>query len=184
MNKTRKLFAAALLLLSGAAAAQNLGVSTNLADYADFGTLNVGASYAPGGHWTLEALVKYNPFTYGDGENLLLARQRTFAAGMRYWPWHVFSGWWLSGRLQYQEFCRGGIRSPETAEGDRYGGVLGAGYSYMLGKHFNLDFGFGVRAGYELSVSYACQSCGATLREAGKYFVIPDDFVLSVSYIF
>ena len=113
------LFAAALLA-GAVASAQRLSVTTNVLDYADFGTLNVEGDLAVGRQWTLTAGAKYNPFLFKeDTPEPLSARQRLYAAGVRFWPWHVFSGWWLGGKVQYQEYNRGGIRSAGTDEGDR-----------------------------------------------------------------
>ncbi len=83
-----------------------------------------------------------------------------------------------------QERVSGRISSRETSEGDRYGGSLGGGYTYMIGNHFNLDFGLGVWAGYDVYRKYACQTCGATLESGDKYFVLPADITLALTYVF
>lgn len=178
--------AVAALLMAAAlpAAGQNVGIATNLADYVSYGTLNISASMASSPHWTLEAQAKYNPFTFGAPGEEDFSRRRQFSAGSRYWPWHVFSGWWLSGSLRYQEFSRTADGSPVTTEGDRFGGSIGAGYSYMLGKHFNLDLGMGVWGGYQLYTDYSCAVCGDVLSRGAKYFFLPDEFVVALSYIF
>ena len=107
-----------------------------------------------------------------------------FAAGARFWPWHVYSGWWLGAKAQYQEYNRGGIRSALTEEGDRVGAGLSAGYSYMLLPHLNLDFGLGVWGGYAWYTSYACPVCGLTTDRGGKGFILPSDLLLSLTYVF
>ena len=86
------------------ASGQEFALSTNLADYAELGTLNFSASYGVSRHWSLNADLKYNPFTYKKEESLLQHRQRSISAGARYWPWHIFSGWWLSAAVKYQEY--------------------------------------------------------------------------------
>lgn len=166
------------------ARAQEFSVSTNVVDYANFGTLNVEASYGLARHWTLDAGVKYNPFSFGEGEDLKLNRQRSISAGARYWPWHIFSGWWLYGAMRYQEYNFGGVLSPQTSEGDRYGGSLGGGYTYMINPHFNLDFGLGIWAGYDVYTSYACQTCGRKVDSGEKFFILPSDIILALTFIF
>ena len=91
----KRLFLVATALLVGAvASAQRLSVATNMLDYADYGTLNVEGDLAVSRQWTLTANAKYNPFLYKeDTPEPLSARQRLYAAGVRFWPWHVFSGW-------------------------------------------------------------------------------------------
>ena len=111
----RMIILAAALLIGAAASAQRLSVATNLLDYADFGTLNVEGDVAVARQWTLTAGAKYNPFLFkADTPEPLSARQQLYAAGVRFWPWHVFSGWWIGGKVQYQEYNRGGIRSAVT----------------------------------------------------------------------
>ena len=112
------LLMAAALLVGAVASAQRLSVATNVLDYADFGTLNVEGDVAVARQWTLTAGAKYNPFLFkADTPEPLSARQQLYAAGVRFWPWHVFSGWWIGGKVQYQEYNRGGIRSAVTDEG-------------------------------------------------------------------
>ncbi|MBO5499507.1 MAG: DUF3575 domain-containing protein, partial [Bacteroidales bacterium] len=107
--------------------AQNWSVSTNLVDYASLGTLNIEASAGIARRMTAVASVRVNPWTFhkGDYDRQMQNRHQTYAAGIRYWPWHIYSGWWISGMVQYQEYNRGGIISQRTEEGDAYGLSLG-----------------------------------------------------------
>jgi len=164
--------------------AQQFGVSTNIMDYANYGTLNAEASVSLERNWSLSAQAKYNPFRYSRDGEPLSARQQTYALGTRYWPWHVYSGWWLGAKMQYQEYNRGGIKSPSTREGDRYGAGLSAGYSYMLLPHLNMDFGIGAWTGYDRYVIYSCPVCGLTQEKGGTWFVLPHEILLSLLYVF
>ena len=76
-----------------AAGAQNVALSTNLAGYAFLGTMNLEASYALAQHWSVNAGMRYNPFTFGPEDSRIQARQQAYALGARYWPWHIYSGW-------------------------------------------------------------------------------------------
>jgi hypothetical protein len=172
------------LLLPQRAFGQEFALSTNALDYAQLGTLNIEAAYGFARHWSVQLGVKYNPFSFESSRGRFQARQRLVRTGARWWPWHVYSGWWVGARAQWQEYSRGGFESPVTTEGDRFGGGLSAGYAYMLGKHWNLDVGIGAWAGYDRYRSYECMHCGKMRVSGGKYFVLPDDFILSVVYIF
>ncbi|MBO8479560.1 MAG: DUF3575 domain-containing protein [Bacteroidetes bacterium] len=178
------LIAAAALLCCQLLQAQNFALSTNVLGYADFGTLNIEASYGVSRHWTVAAGVRYNPFSFGSGEDTVRRKQRSLSAGTRYWPWHIFSGWWLSAELGYQEYNSGGLSSPKTSEGDRFGAGLGGGYTYMLGPHLNLDFGIGFWSGYESYTTYDCQTCGRKIASGQKFFFLPSELVLALTYIF
>lgn len=180
----RMILLSVVLLVGAAASAQQFSVATNFLDYADFGTLNAEGDVAVGRRWTLTAGAKYNPFLFRQDTEPVSARQRAFGAGVRFWPWHVFSGWWLAGKIQYQEFNRGGIRSARTNEGDRYGAGLSAGYSYMLHPHLNVSVGAGVWGGYERFTTYSCPVCGMTEGTGEKTFILPHDLTISLSYVF
>lgn len=175
----------AALLMSVALWAQRWSASSNVADWARLGTMNAEVSYSLARHWSIAAGAKYNPFTFGDsGPEQIQSRQRVFALSGRFWPWHVWSGWWMAGKFQYQEYNRGGLGSPETEEGDRIGGSLSGGYAYMLTPHINLDFGLGLWSGYAKSVTYACPKCGRRLAENNGIFLLPDDILVSIALIF
>ena len=176
------LLALSLALLPAEASAQKLSLSTNLVDYANFGTLNLDISYAVSRNWSVMAGAKYNPFSFRGGQ--LINRQRTFSLGARWWPWHIYSGFWLSGKAQYMEFGSGGIFSPKTSEGDAYGMGLGGGYSHMLGRHINLEAGLGFWGGFRKAAVYDCPVCGTTREQSRKAFIMPNDIILSVAYVF
>lgn len=176
--------AVAGLFLSVCASAQNFALGVNMFDCADLGTMNLEASCGIARRWTVNAGVKYNPFTWEVEGRPVADRQRSLEAGARYWPWHIFSGWWMGGKLKYQEYNTGGIVSPASTEGDRYGGGLSAGYTFMLGKHVNFDFGLGLWGGLDKYVVYECVRCGRMIEGGEKFFVRPNDILLTISYIF
>ncbi len=166
--------------------AQKASFSTNVVGYANLGTVNAEASYAVDQHFTMNAGMKYNPFEYEkEGEAYSMRnKQMSFALGARYWPWHIYSGWWMAAKAQYQLYNSGGMRSPETREGNRYGAGLSLGYTYMLGTHFNIELGAGVWAGLDDYTLYSCPECGLTLDDGQKFFVIPNDIIIALSYVF
>lgn len=176
--------AVAGLFLCVFAAAQNYSVGVNVLDCADLGTMNLEASCGIARRWTVSAGVKYNPFTWGEDSRPFADRQRSVEAGARYWPWHIYSGWWMGGKVKYQEYNTGGIVSPASTEGDRYGGGLSAGYTFMLNTHLNLDVGLGLWSGLDRYVVYECVRCGRMTGGGEKFFVLPNDILLSISYIF
>lgn len=166
---------------------QDFSLSTNILGYAQLGTLNVDASLGFARHFSAEAGVRYNPFTFKgrDGvSDTMQSRQRTVSAGVRYWPWHIQSGWWLAGKAQYQEFNVGGIRTASTREGDRYGAGLSGGYTYMVSPHLNMEFGLGMWGGYEAFTVYQCPTCGKVTDSGDKFFFLPNDALLGIVYVF
>jgi hypothetical protein len=175
-----------LFMLPVSSYARRFGLSANLLDYAALGTMNLDVSYAVSRHWSLSSGVRYNPFTFreGDPDRQFQYRQQSYALGTRYWLWHTWSGWWFAGKARYQEYNAGGLGKRETEEGDRVGAGLYLGYTHMIAPHLNMEFGVGVWGGMSWYTRYSCPTCGITLEEGQKYFVRPDDFMISVVYVF
>ena len=183
--KTHRILSVIISAILGVSAhAQNVSVSTNAVDYANFGTLNLDASAAVARRWSVNAGVRYNPWTFGEGAETVQNRTRTLSAGFRWWPWNVYSGWWLGTRAQWEEYNRGGIRSQETEEGDAWGAALSGGYSLMLHQNINLDFGLGFWGGYKRYTVYRCPTCGKVEDEGAKAFVMPSDLLVSLMFTF
>lgn len=176
----------ALVLLPLVASAQKVGISTDLLGYAHLGTMNAEFSYSLSQRWSMTAGVRYNPFTFrkGDPQTQFQHKQLSVSAGARFWPWHTLSGWWFASKLRWQEYNFGGLFSRKTEEGDRFGAGVYAGYTYMLSSHLNLEFGFGMWTGMAFFRTYTCPVCGLTEQSGKKYFLLPDDFMISLSYVF
>ena len=174
------------MALSLTASAQDWSVATNLVDYVSLGTINAEASVAAGRHISINASARVNPWTFhkGDPGKQMQNRHQTYCIGVRYWPWHIYSGWWFSGMAQYQEYNRGGIISQKTEEGDAFGVSVAGGYSLMVHEHLNLDFGLSVWGGQKTYITYACPSCGRITDKGSKWFVMPNELRVALQYIF
>ena len=213
------------LSLAQTASAQQWAVAVNAADMVSLGTISAEGSVSVGQHATINAVAKVNPWTFNKNRpEQFQSRQQTYSIGARWWPWNVYSGWWMAGRAQYQQYNRGGLRVLEvmngrsrvgarddemlnqvrhdemlnqvqhdggsrvepgmTEEGDAYGLSLGAGYSLMLGKHVNIDFGLEVWGGRTIYTVYACPTCGKVTESGKKWFFLPNDLVLSFQWVF
>lgn len=72
----------------------------------------------------------------------------------------------------------------ETREGDRVGAGLYAGYTYMLTPHLNIELGLGLWSGLDMYRCYSCPVCGVTLESGKTYFILPDDVMISIAYVF
>lgn len=166
--------------------AQEFAISSNILQYANMLTLNAEASVSVSRHISFDAGVLYNPFRFKAGHDRhdFNNRQRAFYGGVRYWPWHVYSGWWFSGHAKYQEYNNGGLRRLETREGDRYGAGVSFGYTYMLASFLNLEMGAGVWGGIDNYRIYSCPVCGETIGSGRKAFILPDSLTLALSFIF
>lgn len=185
MKKTILLMAF-IAVISTTTSAQDWSLSTNLMDYVSLGTLNVQGSAGVSRRLTIEASARVNPWTFhkGDPERQMQNRHQTYAAGIRYWPWHIYSGWWVSGMAQYQEYNRGGIISRSTEEGDAFGLSAGGGYSLMIHENLNIDFGISFWTGQKTYITYACPTCGKITGKGSVWFLMPDEIRVAIQYIF
>ena len=174
----------AVMALCIPAMAQKISLSTNLLSYANLGTMNAEVSFAIARRWTIAGSAKYNPFTFGKDEKEFRVRQRAVFTGVEFWPWHVYSGWWMQVMAGCQEYNYGGFGSRSTVEGYRLGMVLAAGYSYMISSHLNVEFGLGGWGGLDRFTRYSCQVCGLTEDSGKKFFLLPSDAILSFCYVF
>lgn len=182
----KKLLIAVLFYLAfcNVASAQKWSIGTNAAEWANLGTINADGSVAAGRHASVGVGFRYNPWTFGEAAKALKNKQRTVYMYGRWWPWYVYSGWWLGGKMQVEEYSHGGIFRRETEEGNAYGLGLSGGYTLMLHKHLNLDFGIGLWGGYTKYTVYACPTCGRVVEGGNKWFLMPDDLLISMIYIF
>ena len=172
----KTLLAALLLAFALPAAAQRFTVGTDGVGWLTLGTLNADASVAVSRNVSLHAGAALNPWTFGKAnpDKQLQLRQLSVWGGARWWPWHVYSGWWAGMDVRYKVYNEGGIIKRETEEGDAYGARVWGGYSVMLSEHWNLDLGVGAWGGWKKYTVYSCPSCGVTLEQGKKVFVLPD----------
>ena len=184
-----------LFLFAAAASAQTWAVAVNAADAIDLGTIGLEGSVAVGQHWSIHAGAKVNPWTFSkhDTWNGLFSepdpdqkqdRKQVYAIGARWWPWNVYSGWWVGAKAQYQEYNHGGIITKTAEEGDAFGAALAGGYSMMLKEHWNLDFGLGVWGAWTKYRKFAYPENGKITEEGHKWFFLPNEVILSLVYIF
>lgn len=184
----KKILTAILLIIACPllSSAQQWSVGTNLLGYANMGTLNLEASASVARHITVVTTAEVNPWTFhpGDQDRQKQNRSQSYAAGIRWWPWYVYSGWWMSAKLRYQEYNRGGWTSRATEEGDAFGASLGAGYTLMLRDNLNIEMGAGLWGGRKVYTAYACPSCGRITDHGSRWFIMPNDIMLSLVFIF
>ena len=177
---------ATIILTSSAASAQKWSLSTNAVDWLVLGTSNIEGGVAVGRHLSLHTGMKINPWTFkgNESERQYQARQQTYYGGVRIWPWNIYSGWWFETKAQYSEYNIGGIWSKKTEEGDAYGIGLAAGYTLMVHKNLNIDFGVGMWGGMKKYTVYSCPKCGIIDESGRKAFFLPDNIALALVYIF
>ena len=165
---------------------RTFALSTNIVNLAILGTINLGAQYEISRHWTLEGKLNYNPWTFRRGtDNQYQLGQQSFALGARWWPWYSFAGFWMSADAQFKNYRTGGIAFFQKAEdGMAYGASLGLGYSFIINKHFNIDFGISGWGGYKQFVRYEDAKFKKAVGYGKGVFISPDEVSIAATFLF
>ena len=166
--------------------AQQVSLSTNALTWANFGTMNIECGVSVSKHFTVFGGFKCNPWELRTISQVpLMNKQITGYAGAKYWPWHVYSGWWFGAKTQFQDFAQAGIWSENLVEGQALGAGLSAGYSLLIGSHVNIDFGLGGWGGRVLNYTAYKDIGGYDVDHKGaKNFVFLDNIIIAISYVF
>ena len=173
-----RVVAIALLLVGSAQLthAREWSVSTNALSWLNMGTINAEGACSINDNWSINTGFAVNPWqmntpTYVNLRN----RQYGGFVGARYWPWHVFSEWWVGAKVQYKNFEQVGLLTSDMKKGDAVGAGVSAGYSLMISDSFNIDFGVGVWGGHIFNFNDADRSGN---------FIFLDNISVSIAYIF
>lgn len=165
--------------------AQKMSFGTNGIGYLALGTINGEFSVGLTRNWSILLSGAYNPFTYNkESERQFQHKEATVALGTRYWPWHLFSGWFMGSRVLASQYNRGGLLTPTSEEGELIGIGLNGGYSLMIAKNINIEFGAGVLFGGRQYTSYECPRCGRIISQSKKFFISPDNLLLQFVILF
>ena len=185
-------------LASSSAFAQNISVATNLGKWAELGTMNIEAGFAINQHLSAHLDVAVNPWTFRNADeddrysdivsserNPFQYKRESVGVSLRYWPWHVFSGFGLRGKAQYYAYDIGGIRTRERSVGDMVGLSIGAGYALMIGKDWNLDLGVAGWGGWRTEKVYeSIETHSRPVEKPGRWFIFPEEIVIGITHIF
>lgn len=177
--------------------AQNISVSTNAVEWANLGTMNVELGYAFSQHFSGHVGIRINPWSFGvndpddryeDITDMTKKRfqnqQETVSLSVRWWPWHIFSGWWVRGVAQYSHYDRGGIFRKQRYVGDAFGAGIGVGYTVMLSENWNLDFGVSGWAGSTNEAVHESLVNVSHVEPERRFFILPDEVNICIVYVF
>lgn len=161
--------------------AQIVAVQTNLLDYAALGTLNLQAQVSFAQNYSVFVDGRINPWKFGNPEDPTQLAHKKLSAGLRFWPWYVYSGWWVGASVQWSDFTRRKFfKLPDVVAKNGVGGALSFGYSFMLHKNLNLDLGAGICV-----TRYSSYVVNNIPDDKGSQtFVEPDFLSVSLVYVF
>ena len=169
-----------LLVVSSVSWAQKVTISNNLL-YDTWLTpnLRVGLRLSP--HWSMGLTAGYRPWPTDDNtsrkwKHLLLSPD------LRYWTDSVGVHHFFGVNLIYSHYNVADVKFPfglwKAVRDERRQGDLGAiglfyGYSWPLGRYWNLETHIGAAVGYTKFDRYQCGHCGTKIGTEKKVFVMP-----------
>lgn len=167
-------FLALSLLPTDAAQAQQVAVKTNLL-YDATATVNAGVEVGLARRWTLDASGNFMAWNMSHGRRW---KHWLLQPEARYWFCHRFVGHFLGFHLHGGQFnvCNldNDIKflgtdfskiSDYRYQGWFAGGGVGYGYSWILGRHWNLEAEAGFGYSYTRYDKFPCATCGRKLEE-------------------
>ncbi len=198
MSEFKKL-SCLLLLLSAfffvnEAKAQKVAIKTNLV-YDATATINAGLEFGLAPKWSLDVSGNFNAWTI-----LNSARWKHWAVQpeARYWFCDRFSGHFLAVHLHGGLYNVGSIKNKLNFLGTDFskltnqrfqgwfaGAGVAYGYSWILGKHWNLEAEIGFGYSYTVYDKFECAGCGKKIEEGiDHHYVGPTKAAINLVYLF
>lgn len=188
--KIRAIIVFVALLFCCRLSAQHVAVKTNLL-YDATATANLGFEFALAPKWTLDVSGNVNAWNVKDWRT----RHWLAQPEARYWLCERFNGHFfalhgLAGQYNFGHLPSNipllGFKDLKDFryQGWMYGGGIGYGYSWILGKHWNLEAEIGLGYIYATYDKYPCAECGTVIDKGHKNYVGPTKIALNIEYLF
>lgn len=141
--------------------------------------LRIGARLSP--HWSMGLTGGYRPWPTSD-ETSRKWRHVLISPDLRYWTDSVNVHHFFGANLIYSHYNVADLKFPfgmyKSVRNERRQGDLGAlglfyGYSWPLGRHWNIEALIGAAVGYTSYNNYACGHCGKKIGSNKKFFAMP-----------
>lgn len=176
------------------AAAQEVGLKTNLLYGAYTLTPNLGVEIGLGKHSTIDIGGGYNPWNRvsADDENKKLVHWLG-SVEYRYWLCEKFNGHFFGVHALGSQYniskhelplLLGSGSEQYRYEGWAAGAGLSYGYQFVLGKHWNAEASIGLGYARLQYDKYECKKCGVKTGEFVRNYFGPTKATLSVIYLF
>ena len=162
-------------------------IKTNLLGWATT-SINLAGEVTLDERNSLNLAISYNPFTFADNRKW---RHILVQPEWRYWTDHVFNGHFFGIHTGYTFYNISGVRIPfqgkETADHRYQGWATGLGisygYSWILGKRWNIEATIGFGYAYSNYDKYDCATCGRFKGSQDKHYFGPTKAGISLIYI-
>ena len=168
--------------------AQQVTISNNLLYDATL-TPNLRVGYRLGPQWSIGLTAGYRPWPTDDAVTRKY-RHLLLSPSVRFWTDSVNVHHFFGANIIYSHYNVGGITFPfgmyksvrnERKQGDLVALGVFYGYSWPLGRFFNLEAVVGAALGYTSYDRYECAHCGKLLGRDKKLFGMPQ-LALNIVY--
>ena len=169
-----------LLFITNSASAQQVTLSNNLLyDAALTPNLRVGLRLSE--HWSMGLTAGYRPWPTNDDTNRKW-KHLLLSPSLRYWKDSVNVHHFFGANVIYSHYNVADVKFPfglyksvrdERRQGDLLALGVFYGYSWPLGRYWNLEPFIGVAVGYTWYDRYECGHCGTKLGREHKLFAMP-----------
>ena len=180
MNAKKIIGIALSLLVAASVQAQKVTISNNLLyDATLTPNLRVGLRLAP--HWSVGVAAGFRPWPTSEDVSRKW-RHLLVSPSLRYWTDSVDVHHFFGVNLIYSHYNAAELHFPfglyKEIRNERRQGDLGAiglfyGYSWPLGRRWNLEALIGAAVGYTRYHRYECGHCGRKIGTENKLFVMP-----------
>lgn len=161
------------------AIAQKIGISTNAAYWATT-TMNLGVDIGLGRKTSLDIIGTYNPFEFKDNKSI---KHWLVQPEFRIWTCERYNGHFFGIHTHYGEY-NGGIKKFRY-DGWLVGGGISYGYSWVIGKRWNLEAELGVGYAYLEYDKYCIQNrCLLIENNKSRNYVGPTKVGVNFIYFF
>lgn len=172
---------------------QKVAVKTNLL-YDATATINAGVEFGLSPQWTFEMSGNYNNWTMSHDHKW---KHWLIQPEARYWFCNRFIGHFVGFHAHGGKYNVGNLDNGISFWGtdlsklsdSRYQGwFVGAGvaygYSWVLSRHWNLEFELGIGYAYSRFDRYPCATCGERLDEGDHHYFGPTKAAVNLIYAF
>lgn len=158
-------------------------LNVNFVDLGNLLTLNLGADVGLSKHVALGVVGKVNPWVFNkETDNAKFDNKTMGYLTAKYYPWNIFSGLHfdvMGGASGYTQRGQEGT----VDRGYKVGGGIGAGYTYVISKHLNLEIAAGAWIGNKNYDTLPALNDGKVLSSSSKFFVEPYELKIGLSWV-
>lgn len=175
------------------ATAQEVAIKTNLL-YDATATVNLGAELKVAPKWSIDLSGNINAWSFSHGQRW---KHWLVQPEVRYWLCDATSGHFFAAHALGGQFNFGHLGFAHDILGIKfsdlrdqrfqgwYTGVgVGYGYSWILGKHWNLEAEIALGWVYAHYDIFECEGCGRKTGKGHKNLFMPTKAALNLVYVF